>query len=207
MSTPALARSVPARSIFPIPGRLSTTLYYADSFTVGTGALGAYFEQLMRLNSLFDPDLSFTGHQPRGFDQMAAFYNRYVVWGVDVEIDCLGLTALAPGFVVVFASNDTTSASSTASAAELPYSQRVIGSTSFPGKIQLSIPLYELNQVSKQVYLTDDRYQSLTSTNPSELLILHLGVDSPNGTANNNLVGVKLSFRCEFFDPIQVGSS
>ena len=38
-------------------------------------------KQYMRMNSLFDPDQTGTGHQPYYFDQFAALYNRYTVLG------------------------------------------------------------------------------------------------------------------------------
>ena len=37
-------------------------------------------KQYMRMNSLFDPDQTGTGHQPYYFDQFAALYNRYTVF-------------------------------------------------------------------------------------------------------------------------------
>lgn len=39
-----------------------------------------------RANSLYDPDYTILGHQPMGFDQWAAFYNKYVV--VSCKITC-----------------------------------------------------------------------------------------------------------------------
>lgn len=36
---------------------------------------------VFRANSLFDPDYTGTGHQPLGFDEMALFYDHYIVIG------------------------------------------------------------------------------------------------------------------------------
>lgn len=37
-------------------------------------------------NSLFDPDQTGTGHQPRGFDQLKLLYNRYKVYAVNIKL-------------------------------------------------------------------------------------------------------------------------
>lgn len=38
------------------------------------------------LNGLYDPDYTGTGHQPRGFDQMMAFFNHYCVIGAKMFV-------------------------------------------------------------------------------------------------------------------------
>ena len=40
----------------------------------------------MRLNSLFDPNLSGLGHQPRGFDQLMAVYEKYTVVAAKITV-------------------------------------------------------------------------------------------------------------------------
>lgn len=37
------------------------------------------------VNSLYDPDTTGGGHQPMGFDQLAAIYNRYLVTGAKLS--------------------------------------------------------------------------------------------------------------------------
>ncbi len=51
---------------------------YCESRVVNgtTGALGTY---VFSANGLFDPNITGTGHQPYGFDQMIAYYQKAVV--------------------------------------------------------------------------------------------------------------------------------
>lgn len=58
----------------PFPREFITTLSYGDviSLTGTTGAVGSY---TFRANSLFDPDLTGTGHQPRYFDTLCGADN------------------------------------------------------------------------------------------------------------------------------------
>jgi len=53
-----------------------TVQYYTDISITGTSAAGTY---VMSANGLFDPDITGTGGQPMGFDQMMVFFNHYTV--------------------------------------------------------------------------------------------------------------------------------
>lgn len=62
-----------------------------------------------RLNSVYDPDLSGTGNQPVGFDQWAAFYNKYRVLSTDVEIRLENRSTTGESLTVVYFPTDTAS--------------------------------------------------------------------------------------------------
>ncbi len=57
----------------PLPNSFYTKLRYTDSLTVqhSFGNAGTY---IFRANDCYDPDLTSTGHQPRGFDQFMSLY-------------------------------------------------------------------------------------------------------------------------------------
>lgn len=75
-------------------------LVYADSYTLTTGAGMAF--QTMSGNSLFDPDTTGVGHQPRGYDQFSALYANYVVFSSSITVQFVSssdipiVTALIP---------------------------------------------------------------------------------------------------------------
>lgn len=50
--------------------------YSAFQVSSGTNAAGSY---IFSMNGLYDPDISGTGGQPMGFDQMMVFYEHYTV--------------------------------------------------------------------------------------------------------------------------------
>jgi len=63
-----------------MPRRLLVKLPYWDVLDIGeSGNVTA--EYSMALNGIFDPDLTGTGHQPRGRDQYATLYAGYLVRG------------------------------------------------------------------------------------------------------------------------------
>lgn len=60
-------------------------LVYVDRFQVAPVA-GAVFHQVMRGNSIFDPDFTGVGHQPAGRDEWAAFYKHYQVQSSRIKV-------------------------------------------------------------------------------------------------------------------------
>jgi len=66
------------RSIPLFPPKWTGMLRYADSFGLNTttGAVNTY---IFSTNGLYDPNITGTGHQPAGFDQMMLSYEHYTV--------------------------------------------------------------------------------------------------------------------------------
>ncbi len=69
----------------PLPKKIFTKLKYQDIFTINPG-IGTPGVQVFSCNGLFDPNITGTGHQPRGFDQLMAMYDHYVVLGSKITV-------------------------------------------------------------------------------------------------------------------------
>lgn len=80
-----VAPSPYAHALRYIPTSQKVTLRYAQKFAINS-ALGLAGSQVFRANSLFDPDFSGSGHQPRGFDQLMTMYDHYQVVGGQCKI-------------------------------------------------------------------------------------------------------------------------
>lgn len=64
----------------PIPlfqERRKCMLRYVENSVSATSTAGSVGSYVMSANGLFDPNITGTGHQPAGFDQMMASYNHY----------------------------------------------------------------------------------------------------------------------------------
>lgn len=79
------ARVAVPRGIFGLPEQLKTHLRYVDVYTL-TSTSNSVARQWMRLNSIFDPDYTGTGHQPLYLDQLSVIYKRYVVLGSKMKV-------------------------------------------------------------------------------------------------------------------------
>lgn len=71
---------VVARTRPYVPDKTYTkVVYYASGHTIDPGVSGAAVSYDYGANCLYDPNITGVGHQPTGFDQMMAFYNKYYV--------------------------------------------------------------------------------------------------------------------------------
>lgn len=71
----------------PMPNKLATKLRYVDYSTLDPGTAGLAAVQVITANGCYDPDISGSGHQPRGFDQLMAMYDHYTVVSSKITVD------------------------------------------------------------------------------------------------------------------------
>lgn len=90
------------------PREQHAVLKYVDQFTVPQAAPSFVYQ--LRANSIYDPDLTATGHQPLGHDQWEKFYNHYVVKGAKImmEVTAAANSAAIPTMMGVYLSDDAT---------------------------------------------------------------------------------------------------
>lgn len=160
-----------------------------------------------RLNSIFDPDLSGVGHQPQGRDQWNLLYNRYRVDSVRVTVRTLSMSAHGM-MICLFPNNNSTTITDVDQMVESPLVTCKAVGTGTATTIVKFIDLKQLNGVSKNMYENDDRFQALFSTNPTETLILHVGLWELGSLASITAsFNICLEYYVTCFDPITVGSS
>jgi hypothetical protein len=196
------------QNVGPFGTRWAGKLKYCELHGQLTGGLGIYYEVLFNLNSLFDPDRTGAGHQPLGFDQLSVMYGRYRViktsWRITPMTDIIGTNT----GIVAYVSNSIVSAGSIASAIEAGYSKLQFsnGYTKF-SPLKASTVLYALTGQDLESYRANDRYDAFTTASPSELLILHVGVESTRGTPSEIEYYLEMEFDCEFYDPAVIPPS
>jgi hypothetical protein len=155
---------------------MRTSLRYSETHTFQTGTAGvAGTEQVMRLNDLYDTNLTGTGHQPYGYDQMVGFYNRWRVdrvrltflWtsiGGTAELALLHLLRTATGGLTM-AGQDVDRLT------EIPMVKSAVLSASGNSrtrKIVVEANIWDILGVTKNTYESDvDRYSGSTSASPS----------------------------------------
>lgn len=60
----------PSKNLGPLAVNVKTKFIYSDRFTLNPGIGGIVAAHAFSCNGLFDPNITGTGHQPRGFDQL-----------------------------------------------------------------------------------------------------------------------------------------
>lgn len=168
------------------PKMTKMKMHYIDNFhkTAVAGLLATY---QFRLNSLFDFDLTGTGHQPYYFDQMMAVYDHYTVIGTKVTVTWTNNTA-NPVVVGGYLNDDGTVTPGTLSnCQEAPQSQYKV----LPGTSTQSV--YITHKWSAKKWFTKDRAGLMAdinltgdaSNNPGEATVLTLyyqALDPSNST-------------------------
>lgn len=196
------------RSLQPFPSRFITKMKYSGTVRINNGTSAAV--QIWRLNSLFDPDVTFTGHQPYGRDTLATLYNRYRVISVRYYIQAIAasgktqLLALTP-------TNDPISETDIDALREKPRCRSYVlasGAAGVPSRLTGKINLPALTGKTKSQYMADDRYQAQFSTEPAEAMYLYCNIqDMDKTTIADVYASVMLEFTVECFDPILLNQS
>lgn len=85
----------------PLPNSLNTKLRYVDEFNLNPTAGGVPAVHVFSCNGLYDTNITGTGHQPRGFDQLMTMYAHYVVVGAKCTVSFMHSTAVLYNNMVV----------------------------------------------------------------------------------------------------------
>lgn len=197
----------PQRGPTPFPDRMRCTLTYSSLYISVIANSAAAGRQQFSMNSLFDPDFTGTGAQPEYFDQLAALYNRYRVYGAAIKVVCLPFTTAGaqinvPTNVVLVPSAQSLASVNVDDAAGLPRAQNRVVTGNMD---QSNVTLVSSHSVSEILGVKDvegaDRLQALITASPSEQCLFSIIARTADGVTATSLgVSVRLTFDCEFFD-------
>lgn len=200
----------------PYPPSLHRKFQYAETFTFTTGTAGVLgTEQVMRLNSLFDPNLTGTGHQPYGYDQLlGVIYGYYRVVHADVEILFTTPGSTADIYCAALVSGKSNTLSLTGMtldrATEIPRvaSAHLSTSGSRSAVIRFSVPIHTLFGVARSVVNNDDGYAAFNTTNPSNVATVSFSTGSYSGAAGETCTAqIKIMYSAIIYDRIGLAQS
>lgn len=180
-----------------IPGNLGTTLIqkfkYVDKITLNPG-VSTSATYSFRLNSLYDPDLTGTGHQPIGFDQLVGvFYNHYTVLGARIKCTFVSASDSATAGAAVVGIELSGNATPTTAIPDL-YEQgrskmKVLTSNVANQKVTVTHNC-SVKKFLGQNPLDEDANAGSDSSNPSELIYFHIFASGVNDTYDPNTMNV-----------------
>lgn len=158
--------------------------------------------QVIRANSLYDPNLTGAGHQPRGFDELAALYNEYRVFGVYVDVSFKVTTNT---FAYVGWSQVASNVSAPTSINGVVECRRGFNKLIASDKvyrIRRYFSVAEVNSVSKEVVRADDNYKAAVSANPTEGPVIQIHAASPDESTSTVVhCNYVLTYYCQFMNP------
>lgn len=186
------------------PREMKVTLRYTE-FLTSTSTTALNFDQVMNLNSIYDPNRTGAGHQPQGYDQWALFYNRYRVDGCKISSTWTNAPT-AGSTVSILANNDATAILDPIVINESPLGYTKGMTAGGPAvTISRNYDLAQLTGVTRAVYNADDRYSAPFGSSPTEVLVAHVG--SWDAASYTYSYHIQMWFYVTLFDPIQLGTS
>lgn len=189
-------------------------LVYAETITLNASVGGGATEYNFSANGLYDPNISGTGHQPMGFDQLMEFYDHYTVIGSKIKVIFNPVTSTSvsiPPYVGVRLC-DTTSRINGKAIDEL----REVGvSMTQMGSYQWKYPptVYQRFSAkkffSKKAIIGASQFQGSASANPTEDAIYSVFVVAPDTSTDPPTISVQvvIEYIAIFTEPKQLPQS
>lgn len=194
----------------PFKPRLNVKLTFASSHTLtcSTDYDGFGTPQTFMLNSLYDPDVTGTGHQPYLFDQLTPLYSRYKVNGCLVEAMCNDPSAesLIVGAALLNPDNLGFSLSSYNHSQVLEFPQTMSKFISNTGSQTVVfrgyIPINQaLNWTKTQFRSDNDGTTAAVGSNPGTKCYLQFAVANMRSSgAPTVMLRLKLTYYATFYD-------
>lgn len=182
--------------LFPARSKHKMLPYYSNSsLTVPNTGLGVSY--VYTANGLYDPDISGTGGQPSGFDQMMVFYEHYTVFNCRAVVTFRNFSATIAPIVYLAVRGDTGNISVVSSIME---TGNTVSTQLMPAGVTGSLKELVM-RVNVGAFLGFDDLMDSTvargdlASNPAEQVYFHVGAfyNEASGTGD-----VKFQIRLEY---------
>lgn len=190
-----------------MPDRVMVKLKYMEN-RASANSTGLAITHTYAINSLFDPDNSGVGHQPRGFDQWGAFYAWYKVHACKVKFKFLNNGTEPVNVGAVFSPNGNINLVYPSDCYEQTYGWCTILPAQGSNNRVTYTRYMPVSKLSGDRTLGDE-YEAPISANPATMVFVKTFVRDSKGTTNT--VDVEhddvLIFFTEFYGRQPVASS
>jgi len=182
-------------------------LRYSTSFYLA-GTSGVVASNVLSANGLYDPEITGTGHQPMGFDQLMLSYYHYQVTHCRLIATFHNLSTSTP-VVCVRVDGNTTPITVVDTINEVGISNRsVLEAKGAQGSVKvveskLTLARFEGSDDVLDVYET----RGSVAANPSEQTYYHVQCWDNAGVTTNVLVEIVMEFRAVFTEPRVLSAS
>lgn len=187
------------------PRQMKVVMKYASTYTL-TPAASLAASQVFKINSIYDPDQTGSGHQPQGHDQWALIYNNYRVDKFIIKVHTSTDSSNA-GYWTIFPSTSVFAITDPVVAAESPASVTKTASVSQNPTLTRTFNPAVVRGISQAEYNADDLFQSPFGSDPSQPLYCHVSyVDALGTTAPSNAL-IEIFYYCTLSKPSQFDRS
>jgi len=185
--------------------RTRRLLRYQES-TLFTGTANLLASYVYSANGCYDPNITGTGHQPMGFDQMMAFYNHYVVVRSRILVQVMNTTSNQMIHCAILQLSDVTTSTNYQTVIEAGnMTMALLTPTGINGCVALLQDRCDLGRLQGlQQVLDDPEMRGTVAANPTEQSYYHVALwNSQNSTVPTALVTTVIEYDTYFTEPRQ----
>jgi hypothetical protein len=185
-----------------MPVHFRTTLSYSQKVSINPTA-GLAAVQVFSANGLYDPDVTGTGHQPRGFDQLITMYDHYVVERARIRVYMDNSGNSRPAMAAIMARDSTTTSSDLYDYIENNSAAVTLTGCSGSLQVVLSHSVDVRKFLGRGNVLSDPELKGSASSNPTEQLYFHIACGDTDSITNLNAVFciVKIEYDVVLVEP------
>lgn len=205
--------SRPIRSTTAFPQHVFLKLNYVETRLVNLAA-GADNTYVYSLNSLYDPNVTGTGHQPLSFDQWSNMYSSYRVYGcrviVRMTVSLSLTTAVFSPIFIMYAYPATVTPPGTAdTVCENKGSvSRVVLPGDRPVVLRKYYDIATVFGVGKAALRSEANYAATTTANPAQQAYIAFKVINNDATSTLTITyNTEFKYYCKLFTPTMPSSS
>jgi hypothetical protein len=187
--------------------------YYEDGLnrTSTTGVTNSYF---FSANGIYDPNVTGTGHQPMGFDQMMSMYLQYTVLSAKLTLNFQNWSAAnAYCGVILYLNPDTTQNDHSLlienglAVWKQVYPINIYGSLGILN-LDCNIPAYFARNTNKRELVDDVTLSGTAAANPTEQVYFGICPFDPAGSATVQMIfNVTIEYEVIFWEPRKLTQS
>lgn len=195
----------------PLSTKLKVVMPYQATFNLNPG-IGTIGVHVFSLNSLYDPDVTGIGHQPRGFDQLVGvLYDHYVVILTAIQVDFHNTDTTQAQIVSVTVKDNVTLESTMNDYMEsgrTSYSV-VSGANSGKAMARIRMTINPNKFLGRSHPLSDPQLKGSASGSPLEGCYFHIAAGPVDGTVDGSPIqcNVMLVYTAILIEPRTPGIS
>jgi len=200
---PQLGTTIVSNRMPVFAARTVRSIRYSDVFQL-TSTSGAVASYVWAANGLYDPDVTGTGHQAMGFDQLMVFYEHFCVAKCKISLVATNASA-APCQIVLRQDAGATPITVINRILEIganAYTHLdVSGTTNSQKELKLSLDIAKLQGISKSALTADPGLRGSVAANPTELTYAHVQLFSASGFTATVNFDIIIEFESYFTEP------
>lgn len=187
--------------LLPLKKYGKLTYYDQNNFSTGAVQAGGY---VFTANGLYDPNITGTGHQPMGFDQMMLFYEHYTVTKATLTVNFYNNDVDDPVIVGCLIAPDVTIETNFSKLVENGMLNRYWitekGGNDPKHTFKISADISKIN--GKKDVKSEDDFRGDSASNPVEQSYFHLfAYNQTNVNVVNVLFEVVIEYEAVFTEP------